>query len=608
MTGGLSTFLMDIAAGGIGSSSPRKSSSSIDLGDANILRARCLIAKKIFSADGEEDGSATAVLDEIAVLVRRLCVPEASDGEIRDTLREIAKYFTAPGQALSSFELLKSGLVDGLLEFVDIDGTVNASERRAILFDVLSDTSFSNPSPLTLLVKRLHEALGKLEDFQVETAFNGAADSSSRSGSSGLSRTIRVRLQAEEGQDIPKHMSAISVTIQAIAPLQALHDYLRPRVADTNYVPGGGLSSMFAAFASGLPAGSGPSGSRGSRLFDALNSLPPATQGQSSASGAGDNSRTRSSAEAAAPGKPPSVPAAPARRRSARLSGLGVADTAELPSTPAAQISQPLAVAESTPQPGSAQLGISPEATIFPSMPMDMDFDDDEGFSEDDYDAEVFEEDMEEELGRPQEKVVNMSVAPGMCRSLRWTKRVAHVADGSRVEAKTPEGTRIATPSQAAGTGQAGPSGIATPRTGSYAGAVKTVPSDFHLEFTHNGQVISLDDTIYGAVHKHRGTAPGSNNALVYGTTAVFKFRKVDGPVPSSHAAADAPSPASVASALPAAFDPTHPTSKILRLLRVLHGLSADAVESTVDPTLFINNKLTAKLTRQLEEIMIIAR
>jgi len=150
-------------------------------------------------------------------------------------------------------------------------------------------------------------------------------------------------------------------------------------------------------------------------------------------------------------------------------------------------------------------------------------------------------------------------------------------------------------------------SGSDTPRTSSYAGAVKTAPTDFHLEFTYNGKIISLEDTIYGAVHKNQPV--GSTGAIgSYGSAVVFKFRKVDGPAPSLGGALDAPSPASVVSTLPAAFDSTTPTSKILRLLRVLHNLSVDAVESKVDANLFVNNKLTAKLTRQLEEIMIIAR
>lgn len=56
--------------------------------------------------------------------------------------------------------------------------------------------------------------------------------------------------------------------------------------------------------------------------------------------------------------------------------------------------------------------------------------------------------------------------------------------------------------------------------------------------------------------------------------------------------------------------------AKILRLLRVLHHLNALESERAVfgpnkrnlPDTAFVNNKLTAKLTRQLEEPMIVAR
>ena len=58
------------------------------------------------------------------------------------------------------------------------------------------------------------------------------------------------------------------------------------------------------------------------------------------------------------------------------------------------------------------------------------------------------------------------------------------------------------------------------------------------------------------------------------------------------------------------------PHAKILRLLRVLHKLNAAEADRFVAlgtkralaETAFINNKLTAKLTRQLEEPMIVAR
>ena len=404
----LPSFLLDYAASGAGGSpSVKRSSSHVDPQDANILRARCLIAKKIFSNE-EDDASASAVLDEVAGLVKRLCVAEASDGEIRDTLGNITKQFTSPGQALSSFELLKSGLVDGLLEFVDIDGTVSSTERRAMLFDVFSRSSGSSPSPLTLLVKRLHESLGRLEDFQVETAFNGAVDASR--GGSGVSRSMRVRLQAEEGQDIPKHISSLAVTVQAIAPLSALNDYLRPRIADANYGHSA-LSGMFAAMASASGIARGGAGeTSASRLFNALSAAHAATSDggrpRIPAPTAQAPAATAAPAETSAGGAPQ-----PTRRRSARLSGAG-AESGNNESQQANESNASAAPAQNEPSGGAIAT-----SSILQDMAMDMDFEDE--YTDEEYDAEVFEDEMEEELNRPQEKVVNMSVAAGECSETR---------------------------------------------------------------------------------------------------------------------------------------------------------------------------------------------
>jgi E3 ubiquitin-protein ligase TRIP12 len=71
-------------------------------------------------------------------------------------------------------------------------------------------------------------------------------------------------------------------------------------------------------------------------------------------------------------------------------------------------------------------------------------------------------------------------------------------------------------------------------------------------------------------------------------------------------------SPSPILSSLP----DDAPHAKILRLLRVLHRLNAAEAQRPARPldrralleTTFINNKLTAKLTRQLEEPMIVVR
>lgn len=71
----------------------------------------------------------------------------------------------------------------------------------------------------------------------------------------------------------------------------------------------------------------------------------------------------------------------------------------------------------------------------------------------------------------------------------------------------------------------------------------------------------------------------------------------------------------SSATALPNSVSSDSPQAKILRLLRVLHALNSEATgllttprPDTLAESAFVNNKLTAKLARQLEEPMILAR
>jgi E3 ubiquitin-protein ligase TRIP12 len=212
------------------------------------------------------------------------------------------------------------------------------------------------------------------------------------------------------------------------------------------------------------------------------------------------------------------------------------------------------------------------------------------------------------------------------------------------VEVSTPEGTRISTPVR----GQKGAAGTSTPSKlqtsssrASYAAAVKAGPSDWHLEFSMGDQDIPLDTTVYGAVHQFEARSPGPRN--MWANIYTVKFRKVSGPGPVlSEADEDSlvarrltpplgntgrptPEPASrtdssnLAAGLPDSIPVGSPQGKILQLLRVLYTLNSDwseiagteGAELRATPALpeavFVNNKLTAKLNRQLEEPMIVA-
>ena len=235
---------------------------------------------------------------------------------------------------------------------------------------------------------------------------------------------------------------------------------------------------------------------------------------------------------------------------------------------------------------------------------------------------------------------------PSMSRSVKvrlspsaWSHILIIVLDGSKVEAQTPDGTHVPTPGR-------GPSTSATPRTStpktSYAAALKAKPSDWHLEFFMDDHKLPLDLTIYGAIHqhemrKHRASGSPFVPSMIWQGVYSIKFKKVPGPLPSSdgrnilalHARTSqqdfaasvargdetgsrSRSPTPSLSSLPE----DAPHAKILRVLRVLHKLNAQESERLTPvtakrilaPSAFVNNKLTAKLTRQLEEPMIVAR
>lgn len=177
-------------------------------------------------------------------------------------------------------------------------------------------------------------------------------------------------------------------------------------------------------------------------------------------------------------------------------------------------------------------------------------------------------------------------------------------------------GTPSAAPSSSKGSG---PRGWSSGK-GSYASALKAKQTDWHLEFSMDDHPLPLDLTIYGAIHQHelRKKKAGSGSALpphlLWQGVYTIKFKKVSGPAGGSGETSEpvtrSRSPTPSLSSLPE----DAPHAKILRLLRVLHRLNVVETERqhhsnrSLAESAFVNNKLSAKLTRQLEEPMIVAR
>lgn len=146
---------------------------------------------------------------------------------------------------------------------------------------------------------------------------------------------------------------------------------------------------------------------------------------------------------------------------------------------------------------------------------------------------------------------------------------------------------------------------------------VKTEPTDFHLEFSVAGRPVDLDTTVYGAIHTFDATSPESRRSI-WQSIYTVKFRKVPGAA-KTDSQRSSPEPASrdesMLKTLPASIPADSQQATILQLLWVLHTINSDfgdardahGVAAGLTEGAFVNNKLTAKLNRQLEEPMIVA-
>lgn len=105
------------------------SSLSLEPDDAVTLRSRVIRFKYLTDHEPETDNT----FEILHRLVEQLSVPDASEKELSNVLTALAGLFTSPHTSVSSFELLQSGLVDGLLLFA-VD-SVRTGENKNILLN-----------------------------------------------------------------------------------------------------------------------------------------------------------------------------------------------------------------------------------------------------------------------------------------------------------------------------------------------------------------------------------------------------------------------------------------------------------------------------------------
>jgi E3 ubiquitin-protein ligase TRIP12 len=87
---------------------------ALDPEDAITLRARVIQFKHLAAGEGDDGDNA---FNRLKGLVERLSSADATEKGLALVLQELAELFMSPHTSVSSFELLQSGFVDGLLLF-----------------------------------------------------------------------------------------------------------------------------------------------------------------------------------------------------------------------------------------------------------------------------------------------------------------------------------------------------------------------------------------------------------------------------------------------------------------------------------------------------------
>lgn len=429
---------------------------------------------------------------------------------------------------------------------------------------------------------------------------HNALDNNRSSPASMLSKQLRLKLVADDDADMPKAYRNLMISIHAIATFKALDDYLRPRISLSERPPKGarhreGVSNALAAFAAaaGMPHPHHRLAECGGAAGGELPSLPAPSDSNPNARTNRKSSKTKN-----VPSSSDSTPAKekPASRRSSRRHQLATSSEtpSNAPAPPPERVQTPLECADER------------------QLSDDDDIDDKSAL-----DAIVnnLEDGMEGDQ-LPDPSAVNLEIA----------------ATG-KVTARKEDGNRVATPSHVLAPSH-GPTSSrsreilaasinssAAGRAMSYAAAIQAVPQDWHIEFSIDDQPIPNETTIYRAVHYNQSHPAESSLRNVWSAIHAVKFKRVPGPPPTESSSLKSPPESTsnaASSGLPLSLHEHPVTSKILRLLNILHEMNANLddvlddskanVHVKAEPVShFVNTKLTAKLNRQLEEPLIVA-
>ncbi|KAL4922467.1 hypothetical protein BDW62DRAFT_172576 [Aspergillus aurantiobrunneus] len=561
------------------------------MNDLVVRDARAFMELYETSQGGELREKALEHLNELQELASEIegCYTDFND-QNADGLRlfrKLAAYFDGDAlESITSSELLNSGIISALLTVFDDSKSTCMREARSAFLQAFMGSTISEraqsqgtaTTPFGVLITKLQDLLSRTEHFEVMTVGHNSLENTRSNAAYMLGKQLRLKLVADEDSDIPRSYRNIMVSIHAIATFKALDEFLHPRISLSDRPK---TSRSRDTILSQI--------ANAARLRDQLAENNVSNSGglpQPSGSNESANTESRTTTKQTQT----STGESDVRSRSRR--------SGQPPSTDNDREDGPLECADER------------------HLSEDENDDDDEG---DDEELNAIVDDLEDDMS---DENVHDPSAVNM-----------EVASSGKVTARKEDGTRVSTPSQStpvsksssgprsslnsAGGGSLAMSG----RPFSYAAVMASPPSDWHIQFSIDGQPVSSDTTIYRAVHHNRRHLdPSGRN--VWSAVHTVSFKRVAGP--------PQPEPTTLTSStsgssshnngtgMPSSLNEDPTTASILSLLRVLHGMNTtldDILAETKDLIAlkpeslaqFINTKLTAKLNRQLEEPLIVA-
>lgn len=560
------------------------------MNDMVVRDARAFMELYETSQGGGMREKALETLNELQELATRIeaCYAGLGDQNVEGLalFRKLATYFEGDAlESITSSELLNSGIISALLNIFDDSKCTSMREARGAFLQAFMGCTISEraqsqstaTTPFGVLINKLQDLLSRTEHFEVMTVGHNSLENTRSNAAYMLGKQLRLKLVADEDSDIPRSYRNIMVSIHAIATFKALEDFLHPRISLSDRPKASrSRDTILSQIANAARLRDQLAENNGSNGSD----LPRPSGSNRSA-----NADPRASAKE-------NSSSSPATRSRARRSDQHV-DTGN------DHDDEPLECAD------ERQLSED-----------ENDDDDDDG---DDEELNAIVDDLDDDMS---DENVHDPSAVNM-----------EIASSGKVTARKEDGTRVSTPSQSTPVSKSssGPrSALSSASNGSlamsgrpfsYAAAMASPASDWHIQFSIDGQPVSSDTTIYRAVHHNRRHLD-PNGRNVWSAIHTVTFRRVPGPPPAESSTltfnASDSSSQNNGTGMPSSLSEDQTTASILSLLRVLHGMNAtldDILAETkeliaVKPeslAQFINTKLTAKLNRQLEEPLIVA-